>query len=288
MTIGVIGLGLIGGSFAKAATRAGHRVAVWNRTRTTSERAVADGAAAAVLEEDMTSTAGSPDLYLISLPPDAVVPWIDAHQSAFKPGAVVVDATGVKGTICAALRKYAYDDTPWTFVGGHPMAGKEVAGYANATPDLFSDASMILTPYPSCGRGPLDMLEAFFKELGFGRVVFTTPEHHDEMIALTSQLAHVVSSAYIQDPLAKDHAGFSAGSFYDMTRVARLNPDIWTNLFLANKEALSSVLGGLIERLAEFKSALDAQDAPRLRDLLEKGRMVIESMPPTYKSIARR
>ena len=134
MTVGIVGLGLIGGSFAKAATRAGHRVAVWNRTRATSERAVADGAAAAVLEEDMTSTAGRPDLYLVSLPPDAVVPWIDAHQFAFKSGAVVVDATGVKGTICAALCKYAYDDTPWTFVGGHPMAGKEVSGYANATP----------------------------------------------------------------------------------------------------------------------------------------------------------
>ena len=212
MNVGIIGLGLIGGSFAQAATRAGHRVAVWNRTRATSEQAVADGAAAAVLEEDMTSTAGSPDLYLISLPPDAVVPWIDAHQPAFKPGAVVVDATGVKGVICAALRKYAYDDTPWTFVGGHPMAGKEVAGYANATPDLFSDASMILTPYPSCGRGPLDMLEAFFKGLGFGRVVFTTPEHHDEMIALTSQLAHVVSSAYIQDPLANPTSGRTSSS----------------------------------------------------------------------------
>ena len=288
MTDGVIGLGLIGGSFAQAATRAGHAVAVWNRTRATSERAVADGAAAAVLEEDMTSTAGRPDLNLISLPPDAVVPWIDAHQSAFKPGAVVVDATGVKGTICAALRKYAYDDTPWTFVGGHPMAGKEVSGYANATPDLFADASMILTPYPSCGRGPLDMLEAFFKELGFGRVVFTTPEHHDEMIALTSQLAHVVASAYIQDPRAPDHAGFSAGSFYDMTRVARLNPDVWTELFLANKDALSSVVGGLIERLTAFKSALDAEDAPRLHELLDRGRAVIESMPPTYKSFARR
>ena len=288
MTVGIVGLGLIGGSFAKAATRAGHRVAAWNRTRATSERAVADGAAAAVLEEDMTSTAGRPDLYLVSLPPDAVVPWIDAHQFAFKSGAVVVDATGVKGTICAALRKYAYDDTPWTFVGGHPMAGKEVSGYANATPDLFADASMILTPYPSCGRGPLDMLEAFFRELGFGRVVFTTPEHHDEMIALTSQLAHVVSSAYIQDPLAKGHAGFSAGSFYDMTRVARLNPDIWTELFLDNRAALSSVLGGLVERLAAFKVALDAEDAPRLRELLDRGRAVIESMPPTYKPIARR
>ena len=288
MTVGVVGLGLIGGSFAQAATRAGHAVAAWNRTRATAERAVADGAAAAVLEEDMTSAAGRPDLYLISLPPDAVVPWIDAHQAAFKPGAVVVDATGVKGTICAALRKYAYDDTPWTFVGGHPMAGKEVSGYANATPDLFADASMILTPYPSCGRGPLDMLEAFFKELGFGRVVFTTPEHHDEMIALTSQLAHVVSSAYIQDPHAPDHAGFSAGSFYDMTRVARLNPDVWTELFLANKDALSSVVGGLIERLTAFKSALDAEDASRLHELLDRGRAVIESMPPTYKSFARR
>ena len=288
MDVGVIGLGLIGGSFAKAATRAGHRVAVWNRTRATAEQAVADGSSAAVLEEDMTSEAGRPDLYLVSLPPDAVVPWIDAHQASFKPGAVVVDATGVKGTICAALRKYAYDDTPWTFVGGHPMAGKEVSGSANATPDLFADASMILTPYPSCGRGPLDMLEAFFKELGFGRVVFTTPEHHDEMIALTSQLAHVVSSAYIQDPRAKDHAGFSAGSFYDMTRVARLNPDVWTELFLANKDALSSVLGGLIERLTAFKSALDAEDAPRLHELLDRGRAVIESMPPTYKSFARR
>ena len=288
MNVGIIGLGLIGGSFAKAATRAGHKVAAWNRTRATAERAVADGSAAAVLEKDMTSSAGRPDLYLVSLPPEAVAPWIDAHQAAFKPGAVVVDATGVKGKICAAMRKYAYDDTPWTFVGGHPMAGMEVAGDENATADLFSGASMVLTPYPSCGRGPLDMLEAFFAQLGFGRVITTTPERHDEMIALTSQLAHVVSSAYIQDPLAKDHEGFSAGSFYDMTRVARLNPDIWTDLFLANKDALSSVLGGLIGRLSDFKKAIDAGDAARLRDLLARGRAVIESMPPTYKSISRR
>lgn len=287
MIVGIIGLGLIGGSFAKAATRAGHSVAAWNRTRATAEAAVADGSAAAVLDGDMTSAAGSPDVYLVSLPPSAVVPWIDAHQHAFKQGAVVVDATGVKGTICAALRKYAYDDTPWTFVGGHPMAGREVSGYANATADLFQGASMILTPYPSCGRGPLDMLDAFFRALGFGNVVFTTPERHDEMIALTSQLAHVVSSAYIQDPLAKDHAGFSAGSFCDMTRVARLDPDVWTDLFLANRDALSSVLGGLVARLGEYKDALDAGDAARLRGLLERGRSVIESMPPTYKSISR-
>ena len=278
MTVGIVGLGLIGGSFAKAATRAGHRVAAWNRTRATSERAVADGAAAAVLEEDMTSTAGSPDLYLISLPPDAVVPWIDAHQATFGRGAIVVDATGVKGTICAALEKYAFQDR-WTFVGGHPMAGKETSGWANASADLFRNASMILTPYPSCGRDPLDALEKFFAGLGFSRVVFTTPQHHDRMIALTSQLAHVVSSAYIQDPLAQEHVGFSAGSFNDMTRVARLDPDIWTDLFLANRDALLVTLEGLVARLEGYRAAIASSDADALRALLSAGRAARLSCP---------
>ena len=184
---------------------------------------------------------------------------------------VVVDATGVKETICDALRKYALQDR-WTFVGGHPMAGKEVGGFAHASADLFRNASMILTPYPSCGRKPLDLLDGFFRELGFGRVVFTTPAHHDRMIALTSQLAHVVSSAYVRDPLAPEHAGYSAGSFHDMTRVARLDPETWTDLFLANRSALLDVLNGLIDRLSEFKTALDTADADALRDLLAQGR----------------
>ena len=152
------------------------------------------------------------------------------------------------------------------------MACKEVGGFANASADLFRDASMILTPYPSCGRKPLDLLDGFFRELGFGRVVITTPAHHDRMIALTSQLAHVVSSAYVRDPLALEHAGYSAGSFQDMTRVARLDPGTWTDLFLANRSALLDVLNGLIGRLSEFQTALDAADADALRDLLAQGR----------------
>ena len=267
MVVGIIGIGLIGGSFAKAAAQAGHTVLVWNRTRETAERAVADGVAQAVLEDDI----GACDVIIVALPPAAVVPWIDAHQATFGKGAVVVDATGVKGTICAALEKYAFQDR-WTFVGGHPMAGKETSGWANASADLFRNASMILTPYPSCGRGPLDRLEAFFTGLGFGRVVFTTPQHHDRMIALTSQLAHVVSSAYIQDPLAQDHVGYSAGSFADMTRVARLDPDIWTDLFLSNRDALLVTLEGLIARLDGYRAALAARDADALRALLAAGR----------------
>ena len=267
MTVGIIGLGLIGGSFAKAAAQAGHAVQVWNRTRATAEMAVAEGTAQAVLGDDM----GACDVVIVALPPTAVVPWIEAHHATFRQGAVVVDATGVKGAICSALEKFAFQNR-WTFVGGHPMAGKEVSGYANAAADLFKGASMILTPYPSCGRGPLDMLEAFFKSLGFDRIVTTSPEHHDRMIALTSQLAHVVSSAYVQDPLALEHRGYSAGSFHDMTRVARLDPDIWRDLFLENSPALLDALDGLIGRLGEYRRAIAEGDGAALRGLLAAGR----------------
>lgn len=273
MRIAAVGLGLIGGSFAKAAARAGHTVLAWNRTRATAEAAVAEGVAAAVLEEDMTSAAGAPEVYLISLPPRRVTAWIEAHKAHFADGAVVVDATGVKTGICKELEHYAVDSgCRWTFVGGHPMAGKEVAGWENSTADLWKGASMILTPYPSCGRGPLDMLEKLFLEMGFGRVTFTTPEHHDRMIALTSQLAHVVSSAYIQDPHAVEHHGYSAGSFRDMTRVALLDADIWTDLFMANREALAETLDVLIGKLGEYREAIAGGDAERLRGLLAAGR----------------
>ena len=265
MDITIVGLGLIGGSLAKAAIRAGHDVRGITRTPPP------DAPFPVCTSAEGRPFAAAADLVLVALPPAAVVPWVEAHADVFKDGAVVVDATGVKGSVCAALRRYALQDR-WTFIGGHPMAGREVSGFTSSSADLFDGASMILTPYPSCGRRPLDMLEDFFRGLGFGRVVITTPEHHDRMIALTSQLAHVVSSAYVRDPLAQEHAGYSAGSFQDMTRVARLDPDIWTDLFLANSTALSEVLGGVLERLSEFKAALDAGDAEKMRKLLAEGR----------------
>lgn len=267
MDIAVAGLGLIGGSFVRAFTKAGHSVHVWNRTRATAERAVAEGEAKSVLGDDLSAA----DVVVVALPPNRIVDWVDAHERTFKPGAVLVDAAGVKRDICAAMSKYAFQSR-WTFVGGHPMAGKEVAGWENSTPNLFHGASMILTPYPSCGRGPLDMLDALFREIGFTHVVHTTPEHHDRMIALTSQLAHVVSSAYIQDPLALGHRGYSAGSFRDMTRVARLDPDIWTDLFFANHDALLEVLDGMLSRLSLYRDALASDDRAAMRSLLAKGR----------------
>lgn len=264
MRVTVVGLGLIGGSLAKAALRAGHAV-------TGVDLAPPENAPFETSRPDGASRfLADSRLVLVALPPRAVPGWIREHAGQFADGAVVVDASGVKGTICAELREFAFQDR-WTFIGGHPMAGKEVSGFAASEAELFKDASMILTPYPSCSRKPLDMLDGFFRGLGFSRVVVTTPEHHDRMIALTSQLAHVVSSAYIQDPLAPEHDGYSAGSFRDMTRVARLDPDMWTDLMLSNREALSEVLGGLIDRLSSCRRALDGEDAGVLRQFLSRG-----------------
>jgi prephenate dehydrogenase len=156
------------------------------------------------------------------------------------------------------------------------MAGKEVSGYANSSADLFDGASMILTPFEHTPPAETERLQSLLLEIGFAECVETTPQRHDEMIAYTSQLAHVVSSAYVRDPLAAKHLGFSAGSFQDMTRVATVDPDIWTDLFLSNKDSLDAVLSRLIERLGQYRDAIREEDAATLHALLAEGRAAKE------------
>ena len=157
------------------------------------------------------------------------------------------------------------------------MAGKERSGYANASADLFRGASMIFTPYPWTDAGVVERLKAAFADAGFARFVVTDPARHDEMIAYTSQLAHVVSSAYVRDGLSKAHLGFSAGSYQDMTRVATMDPDIWKDLFLSNRESLGEVLTRLIERLVEYRDAIREEDAETLKALISEGRLAKEA-----------
>ena len=255
MTIGIRGLGLIGGSFEKAFRNAGHRVV-------NLKNASAD---------DFRSCA----LVVVCLPPLMVAPWISEHADDFAAGTLVTDAAGVKGVICAALEDVV-KSASWIYVGGHPMAGKERSGYANATADLFRGASMIFTPYAGTDPSAVERLKAIFTEIGFARFVITDPVRHDAMIAYTSQLAHVVSSAYVRDELSASHLGFSAGSYQDMTRVATVNPDIWTDLFLSNRKALDAVLTRLIDRLDGYRAALRTADAATLRALLAEGRRAKE------------
>lgn len=255
MIVGIRGLGLIGGSFEKAFIERGDR--------------------ALNLKGADASLISSCDLIIVALPPLMVAPWISEHAADFKPGAIITDVAGVKRVVLSELEETA-KRANWTYIGGHPMAGKERCGYAMSDAKLYKGASMILTPYEWTPSEKVEELKSLMLSIGFARVVVTTPEHHDEMIAYTSQLAHVVSSAYVQDPIATGHMGFSAGSFQDMTRVAVVEADIWNDLFLSNKDDLSIVLGRLIERLTTFKRAIDSSDSETLKALLKEGKRIKE------------
>jgi prephenate dehydrogenase len=267
MTIGIIGLGLIGGSIAKALKhKTGHRVLGTDIQKSVLCKARMMGA---IDEELSLENAGACDMLFIALYPASTLQALAEYAPHLKPGTVVLDTCGVKQVVCPSAEAEAKTHG-LLFIGAHPMAGRECEGFEAALVDLFDGASMILTPH----EVPLETLaqvKQLCLDMGFGRVVLTTPEHHDAMIAYTSQLAHVVSSAYVQSPLAAEHAGYSAGSFADMTRVAHINVSMWTELFLDNKEALAKEIGGLIGRLERFQKAILEEDRQAVASMLEAG-----------------
>ncbi len=275
MDIGIVGMGLIGGSLALTIKlRTEHRVFAWNRSPGPIEQAKLVGAIDGVLDEERLRGCR---LVLVCLYPAAIVDWVKSHADSFGPGTVVIDCAGVKQCIMQELAPLARGQK-WRFIGGHPMAGREFSGFKYARDDLYDNASMILTPAENEDMGLLMRIRDFFMDLGFRRVQFTTPEKHDEMIAYTSQLAHIVSGAYVRCPHAKEHRGFSAGSFADMTRVARANADMWTELFFDNRTALKTELDGLIRRLQEYSDALRDDDRERMHALIAEGNAVKERL----------
>ena len=246
MNIAIIGLGLIGGSMARTIKqRTAHTVYGCDLNPQTIQQAYLMNAIDHELTEEALRTC---DMVLVSLYPGAIVEWVKAHAADFKPGCLVIDCGGVKQRICRELVPLARAGE-WHYLGGHPMAGREFSGFRYAKDDLFDGASMILCTDGLDDPQLLQDTKEFFLELGFRRVQFTDPKTHDEMIAYTSQLAHIVSSAYVKCPLADKHRGFSAGSFADMTRVARLNESMWTELFFDNREALLPVMEDLVRRV---------------------------------------
>lgn len=268
-TVLIVGLGLMGGSMAQAVKRhTDCRVLGWNRTRETAERARADGTIDAVASDALY---GEADLVIIGLYPQASVDWLLANLQKLKKGCVVVDMVGVKQFMVEHLEQPALD-AGVHFVGGHPMAGREFSGLDYALPTLYDGASMILVPNRSSDEDSLRALEAFFMRLGFGQTVRCTPDQHDRMIAFTSQLAHVVSSAYIKSPEADQHDGYSAGSYRDLTRVAKLNETMWSELFLCNAEPLAREIDEIILHLDEYRRAIRAHDRETLTALLRDGR----------------
>ena len=273
-TAAIIGLGLMGGSFAKALTqRTGIRVYGEDTDPGTMAAALETGAIHAALTPQLLRQC---DLTVLALYPDDAVQWMQSRRSQIKKGSVVVDFCGVKQPVCQAAEPIAREEG-FFFIGGHPMAGKECWGFSYAVGDLYEGASMILTPPPEW-KEQADALRPLFFSLGFGQLVDTTPENHDRMIAYTSQLAHVASSAFIKSPSSRQHVGYSAGSYKDLTRVAKLNPNMWTKLFLANGDYLCEEIDLLIEHLAQYRDAIAAGDKEKLYRLLKEGSDIKQSI----------
>lgn len=268
-TIAIIGLGLIGGSMAKALKqKTPHMVLGMDKNPEVCHKALQDGAVDEIITTEQLERA---DVVLLALFPRIVLELGEEVSSHMHPGAILTDLCGVKGCICDPLDQLAQRHNIH-FVGGHPMAGREFPGYDASLPTLYEGGSMILTPMSTSTPEVLDFLQEFFLSLGFAQVVRTTPENHDKMIAFTSQLAHVVSSAYIKSPEALRHGGYSAGSYKDLTRVARLNEHMWSELFLDNAEPLVDEIDEIIRHLTEYRNAIASGDRQLLTDLLRDGR----------------
>lgn len=274
MNILVVGLGLIGASIAKTLKKnTNHKVLGWNRTESVAKRAVSEG----VIDETgkLEDLIPMADVTIVNFYPDAIVPFIKEHRNMFKKDSIVTDSCGVKTKICNELKDEKFD---FYFIGAHPMAGREVSGYDNSLATLFDNASFICTPYDNTPRAKTDALVGLAQEMGFARTVVTTPEHHDEMIAFTSQIAHVLACSYVLSPLAPQHAGYSAGSYRDVSRVARINADMWTELFISNKDALVREIDDLVSNLMKFKYCIVNEDEQQLHDLMEKGNKIKEEI----------
>lgn len=269
MTVAIVGLGLIGGSLAKSIkSRTAHMVLGVDLDRETMTLARMSGAIDGPLSDENLHSC---DLALVALRPETAVRWVEEHGEHISESAIVVDMCGVKRVVCERLSLLA-EKYGFSYVGGHPMAGKERGGFVNSSDSLFLGAPMILTPDKKTDIQTLETLKAFFSDIGFANLTFTDPEEHDRIVAYTSQLAHVASSAYVKSPEAKRRRGFSAGSFQDMTRVAHLDEDMWTELFLDNSDYLTQQLDIYIKHLQEYQTALKAGDDETLRKLLKDGR----------------
>ncbi len=280
MTVGIVGLGLIGGSMAKAyreyaaENQLDFKIYGSNRSHSIVDFAKLEGTLDGELDQDTIPLC---DVIFVSLYPEASIEYLKNNSHIFAKSTVVIDLCGTKREICSVgfelARKHGY-----TFVGGHPMAGTHNSGYKYSKSTMFKGAPMVIVPPRFDDINLLGHIKELLAPARFGKFSFTTAEEHDRMIAFTSQLAHVVSNAYVKSPTAKDHKGFSAGSYKDMTRVAWLNETMWAELFIENREPLLFEIETIISSLEEYRDAIKASDTERLTKILKDGRIAKEEI----------
>jgi len=268
MNVGILGLGLIGGSLARAYALEGHSVYACEKDESMLSFAMLAGAVHGRLEK---ATIPECDLILLAIYPDGSAGWLEENAPLISKTTLVIDCCGIKREICQRCFPLAAQ-YGFTFVGGHPMAGSQFSGFKYSRANLFEGQPMVLVPPVFDNIELLDNVKKALAPCRFGSFSVTTAEAHDKMIAFTSQMPHIVSNAFIKSPTAASHKGFSAGSYRDLTRVAWLNPQMWAELFMEDKDFLLEELDFYIQSLNAYRDAIQAQDMPALIQLLEEGK----------------
>lgn len=268
MKVGILGLGLIGGSLARAYSKAGHTVYACEQNEDILLFAQLAGSVHGVLDENTIPTC---DLLLLAIFADGSASWLEKNAHLISKSALVIDCCGIKTAICNRCFPLA-EKHGFTFIGGHPMAGSHNSGFKFSRSNLFQGAPMVLVPPRFDDPELLQWAEDCLEPCKFGSFSVTTSEEHDKTIAFTSQMPHIVSNAFIKSPTAIQHKGFSAGSYKDLTRVAWLNPQMWAELFMSNKENILFELGAYIDCLKQYKDAIEQDDEDVLIALLDEGR----------------
>lgn len=274
MVVGIVGLGLIGGSFAKAYTKAGHQVLA----RDIDDSVLQFAMMSDVVESELTTDRLMEcDLILICTYAGAAVQFLEENGRFIGSKPIVIDCCGIKRIVvdrCMELAK----EYGFTYAGGHPMAGTQFSGIKYAKADMYVGAPMIIVPPDYNDIVLLDRIKKMLLPVGFDSITVTSADKHDEMIAYTSQLAHIVSNAYIKSPTVREHNGMSAGSYKDMTRVAWLSPEMWTELCMNNRDNLLKEIDILFDNLQKYKVALENEDSDELKRLFLEGKILKEEV----------
>lgn len=274
MKIAVVGLGIIGGSYCKAIKKyTNHYVVGINRSPLPLEKALNCGA---IDEIGTAESLRDVNMIILGIYPNGAVDFIEKNGDKIKKGAIVTDTSGIKTEICDRLVSLSHK-FGFTFVGVHPMAGKEKNGFDVSDGDLYQNASCIVVPCEA-DKESVKIVSDFNLSLGFGGIKIATPQEHDRMIAFTSQLPHVLACAYVLSPNCMNHKGFSAGSYRDVSRVANINAELWSELFMENKEPLLKELETLITNIRDIESAIETDNKEKLMALLEKGHQIKEAL----------
>ena len=274
MIVGIVGLGLIGGSFAKAYHASGVKVFGYDSDQSILDFAILDNIVSAPLTRQNICKC---DLILIAIIPTSTISFLQHTAPYIGQHPVVIDCCGTKRNVCKTGFSLA-NEYGFTFLGGHPMAGSHKHGLKSSRADLFQNAPMVIVPQNFDDIYLLDYVKKLLSPVGFDHLAVTTAEQHDKIISFTSQLAHIVSNAYIKSPTASSHSGFSAGSYKDLTRVAWLDPVMWAELFLENKDNLLIELDNLIYCLTEYRNAINDENQVQLIQLLDDGRRLKEEI----------